>query len=178
MLSPVLSLPFLLAFYDAGEPTLPCADSSGYAAEADFWAETSEGWEAGTPSRDACDPEEDLLFPRTGTTRPENLREKNRASFAVARNAGGRAQSVVRQQAQRAEWSHRLELRGDTLTRRRLAWTGAGWKLAAGDLDDPEFPIWHDLLPRRTLPLGWRTPRHPPPALQGLTSTRPQGAAA
>jgi hypothetical protein len=178
MLSAALSLPFLLGLSGL-DGTEACADSSAYADGTDFWAESSEGWESGSPERDACDPEEVLLFPRAALSpSKEGLRESHRASFSMTRNAGGPARRVLRQQAERAGWSHRLEIRGDTLTRRGLIWNGAGWRVAAGDLTDPELPIWHGLLPRRTLPLGWRANRRPRPALQGLTSPLPQGWAA
>ena len=49
----------------------------------------------------------------------------------------------------------------------------------AGDLDDPELPVWPAGLPRRTLPRGWRRasigPGDPLNASHALSSPYPQG---
>jgi hypothetical protein len=152
----------------------PCADSALYAPDGDFWTDAS--WEEA--GDDACDPEESLLFSSAPGESAAKDKPSNRASFSVARNAGGEARSTLRQQAQANGWSHRVEVREDTLTRRRLGWQGAGWRWTAGDLDDPDLPIWPQGLPRRTLPRGWRRAERRGDAGYDVSSPYPQGVAA
>jgi hypothetical protein len=153
--------------------THPCADSSLHGTDGDFWADAA--WEEA--SHDECDTEESLLFSGSPGESPP-ARRSNRASFAVARSSAGAVQSTVRQQSESGGWNHRVEIRNDTLTRRRLGWDGRGWRWRAGDLDDPEFPIWPAGLPRRTLPRGWRRAAKPLDPGYGLSAPRPQGLAA
>lgn len=157
-----------------GDGSHPCADSALHATDRDFWADAS--WEEA--GGDVCDPEESLLFssPPGEDGTPEG--RSNRASFSVARSAGGGARSTLRQQARAEGWNHRVEVREDTLTRRRLGWKGEGWRWTAGDLDDPDFPIWPEGLPRRALPRGWRRAARPGDAGYALSSPYPQGLAA
>jgi hypothetical protein len=172
-----LALPcFLPAAIPAGEGdgSHPCADSALHATDRGFWADAS--WEEA--GGDVCDPEESLLFSSPPGDDGGREKRSNRASFSVARSAGGEARSTLRQQAQAEGWNHRVEVREDTLTRRRLGWKGEGWRWTAGDLDDPDFPIWPEGLPRRALPRGWRRAVRPGDAGYDLSSPYPQGLAA
>ncbi len=156
----------------AWESVLPaCADSASWAGERDFWFEAP--LESGHPEE--CDPEESLLFSREPV--PSRARESNRASLALTRAPGGEARSVVRSQAVREGWTHRVEMRGDTLARRQLGWEGHGWRVVAGDLADTAMPVWPRALPRRALPTGWRPARGLPEDWAELSSPLPQGLA-
>jgi hypothetical protein len=80
----------------------------------------------------------------------------------------------------RGGWDQRVEIRNDTLARRRLAWQGdrQGWKIVGGDLTDPALSPWPQGLPRRALPLGWKAARGTPDAPQPFAAPLPQGIAA
>lgn len=153
----------------------------GTCADAPIPGQGEEGWrDEGGRGFDAdpvavpvavedCDPDEALLFPlRPAVVR---ARESNRASYSVTHAPGGTVQSVLRHRAEQHGWDHRLEVRGDTLVRRRLGWNTGGWRLLAGELTDTVLPPWPRTLPRRALPVGWK-PAHDHPAassrLQGL----------
>jgi hypothetical protein len=162
------------AFYGETFGRAECADSILY----------DDRWET---SSEECDPEEARLFPaeplQDETARLPETSARNRATFSVARHAGGGRRTLLRQEARQNGWHHRIEVRDDTLTRKRLGANaenakGGGWRWTLGDLDDPNLPVWPALLPRRTLPRGWRHAAKRGEAAAGLSSPVPQGIAA
>ena len=103
-------------------------------------------------------------------------KEFSRASFSVSRTPSSPMKSVLRHHARANGWNTQFELRGDSLTRRQLAWNHNGWRLLAGDMNDPAMPLGPRWLPRRSLPLGWKAS---PEAASFLpTSSIPQGLGA
>jgi hypothetical protein len=182
---------------DGVDARLPCADSLSVLRE-DGEEHGGYPWGQGSAwdvsAGEDCDPEAALLFlPDPQDRRPESRPyhsaspSSSRASFSLARNRERPVQSVLREQAARDGWDHRLEIRNDgegnkqRLTRRRLGWRqegDAGWRLVAGDLTDPALPLWPRRLPRRALPRGWEPAPGVPDAPRPLASDLPQGFAA
>lgn len=162
---------------------------SGYAGAV---RETSGG--AGRMEAE-CAPAEALLFApraeereRPETTRVANRSARHRIEVVVAEAAAG-SRTVLRQSGAEGGFSHAVEVRGDTLARRRLAWdqrdarpTGArgrpGWRLAGGDMTDTALRLWPRALPRRTLPAGWRPARGTRENPMMASAPVPQGFAA
>ena len=165
---------------DSVSPTrFPCSD---------------EGWEgvdffSGLLSPSArvagadCDPEqiatgpqdvvdEALLF-QSDSDEAEFLQTRSSTVLSISRSSTQNTRSILRTRGVNNGWEHRMEVRGDSLTRRRLGWSGHGWKLLGGDLTDAKLSLWPNGLPHRTLPVGW-TPAHADDAASAL----PQGLAA
>jgi hypothetical protein len=145
---------------DLPDPTEPCVDFSGNVTE-----EADEARRAG----EDCDPEAELFLhsepaqeklPESRSTSSpsssSSTSSSSSLSFTLGQLPGQPARSIVRTRASSNGWDHRFEFRGDSLTRRKVGWTGTGWRLIAGDLTDPAFPVWPRALPRRTLPVGWK----------------------
>jgi hypothetical protein len=180
--------------------TRPCADSSY--VPTDFHEENSGGWgqafggsgqfmQSGLPGQttgEDCDPEESGLFSRR-TSRQDSPLEppsSGHASYALSRAGRASTRSVIRHRAAHDGWSHVVEVRGDSLVRRRLGWTGGGWRVAAGDMTDTALRLAPRALPRRALPAGFvpfaphttHMPAGHTPAATYLSSVVPQGIAA
>lgn len=119
-------------------------------------------------------PEETLLFrsdPEDGGF-PES---RSATAFTVSRSSAQSTRPVLRTRAASGGWEHRLEVRGDSLTRRRLGWNGRGWRLRAGDLTDATLPPWPRGLPYRALPVGWK-PAHDHAAASAVAQGLAAGA--
>ena len=106
----------------------------------------------------------------------ESDRELSRASLSMTQTPGSSMKSTIRHRAESKGWSHRIELREDSLTRRQLGWRGNGWHFLAGDMSDTTMPLLPLWLPRRSLPNGWKAASEPD-ALFPATSI-PQGVGA
>jgi hypothetical protein len=171
---------------DLPDPTEPCVDFSGNRAEED------DAWFGGGGRTDEdCDPEAELFL---RSEPPQEILPESRSnpssasslSFTLGQIPGQPTRSIVRNRASSNGWDHRFEFRGDSLTRRSFGWTGAGWRLLAGDLTDRAFPVWPLALPRRTLPVGWKAAQTTssnaaiasPSFSHTVVSSLPQGVAA
>lgn len=90
---------------------------------------------------------------------------------------------ILRHRAAQGDWSHAVEWRGDSLTRRRLVWHrraagGPAWRVAVGDMTDTALRLWPRGIPRRALPAGWTPARGMPEAPEAWSAPVPQGVAA
>ncbi len=164
------------------------------------------------PAGEECDPEEEALFSRPetsgdsgrgeapGDAPPGDARDRRDGSdgrddagdgnhptaftaVTLSRTAAGGVRRILRHRAAQGDWSHAVEWRGDSLTRRRLAWQrrgphGPSWRVAAGDMTDTALRLWPRDLPRRALPAGWTPARGMPEAPEPWSASVPQGVAA
>lgn len=158
---------------------LPCEESEDVQDRGlgDFWGSGSGSagglWkspgDAGYPEAE-CVPAEDLLFSRRAEKRRSTNTGRQRLTF-TARGDRDDSRTVLRQSGREGGFSHAVEVRNDTLARKRLVWDQRaarhdnaergtrGWRLAAGDMSDTALRLWPRALPRRTLPAGWRAAR-------------------
>ena len=91
----------------------------------------------------------------------ESDHQSSRASLAMTQTPGSPMKSTLRHRAESKGWSHLIELREDSLTRRQLDWRGNGWHLVAGDMTDTTMPLMPLWLPHRSLPYGWEAASEP-----------------
>src|SRR5690606_12898751 len=107
-------------------------------------------------------------------------RGSGHTSFTLSRASSSGFRSIVRHRAAHGAWSHAVELRGDSLTRRRLVWhrqhgDGPAWRVAVGDMADSALRPRRRGLPRRAWPTGWMPARGMPESPELWRATVPHG---
>lgn len=182
----------------ADEPfLLPCTDlaSRQENVEGDFSGVSAGSSVPFDPAGEECDPEEETLFLPPGASGDAENAEGaedgaggdghggGHASLSLSRTPSTPLRRIVRHRASHGAWSHVVELRGDSLTRRRLTWeqpraAGPAWRVTVGDMTDTVLRLWPRGLPRRTLPAGWTPARGTPEAPQPWSTSLPQGLGA
>ncbi len=164
---------------DPDEETLFNSSASG---DADYVSHAgsvgSANGAAGAPDVGDDEDEED----EENADDDEGHRASSHTAFTLSRTPSAGLRSIVRHRATHHAWSHVVEMRGDSLTRRRLVWHHAGggpaWRVAAGDMTDTALRLWPRGLPRRTLPAGWVPAHGTPEAPQPWSAPVPQGVGA